>query len=278
MEIVIWRFVKISVKKMKLLSMLIFCLCLLVIMNCSSLNPVSPGPQPHYLEDVKHEPILNAFGILRPDSLGLVPLSYVHLEFSYPTDDEPDSNIIPDAQVEIIEMDGTTAVDSTVFVYTDLGIFPTHEYRNTSFFPQEGTYRLICRKEGFPVLSAETTFPSVPVIFDNKVKRQGNSLSFQIMRDEQVGLYEVVLEGSNWLLKDRFLRPKSGNVPISLSLDGIPNGSYQLTIYVFDLNLSEYLTVNLSIKPNIYQKDFSTVENGFGCFGAMNIYSKMIEL
>ena len=78
------------------------------------------------------------------------------------------------------------------------------------------------------------------------------------------------------LIKDRFLRPKSGNVLISLPLEGIPNGTCQLTIYAFDLNLSEYLTVNLSIKPNIYQKDFSTVENGFGCFGAMNIYRKMI--
>jgi len=84
------------------------------------------------------------------------------------------------------------------------------------------------------------------------------------------------LEFNLRLIKDRFLRPKSGNVLISLPLEGIPNGTCQLTIYAFDLNLSEYLTVNLSIKPNIYQKDFSTVENGFGCFGAMNIYRKMI--
>jgi hypothetical protein len=263
---------------MRLLSMLIFCLCLLVIMNCSSLNPVSPGPQPHYLEDVKHEPMLNVFGILRPDSLGFVPLSYVHLEFSFPTDNIPDSSIVPDARVKIIKMDGTKAVDSCHFDYTDFGLFPTQEYRHASFFPQKGTYRLICQKVGFPVLSAETTVPSIPVIQEESIQRQGNSLSFQILRDELVGLYEVILEGSNWLIKNRFLRPNSGDVPISLPLDGIPSGTCQLTIYAFDLNLSEYLTVNLSIKPNIYQKDFSTVENGFGCFGAMNIYRKMIEL
>jgi hypothetical protein len=257
---------------------IIFCLYLLIIINCSSLNPVSPGPQPHYLEDVKHELMLNVFGILRPDSIEGLPLSYIHLEFSYPTDNIPDSSIIPDAQVKIIKMDGIAAVDSFVFNYTDLGIFPTREYRNTSFFPQKGTYRLICRKDGFPVLSAETIVPNVPVIQEETVQRQGNSLSFQILRDEQVGLYEVALEGSNWLIKDRFLRPNSGDVPISFSLDEIPSGACQLTIYAFDLNLSEYLTVNLSIKPNIYQKDFSTVENGFGCFGAMNIYRKVIEI
>jgi len=254
------------------------CICLLVIINCSSLNPVSPGPQPHYLEDVEHEPKLNVFGILRPDSLEGLPLSYVHLEFSFPTDNIPDSSIISDAEVKIMKMNGASDVDSFSLVYSNFDVFPTQEYRHTSFFPQKGTYQLICRKEGFPVLSAETTVPSIPIVLEETIQRQGNSLSFQIMRDEQVGLYEVVLEGSNWLIKDRFLRPESGNVPISFSLDGIPSGASQLTIYAFDLNLSEYLTVNLSIKPNIYQKDFGTVENGFGCFGAMNIYRKVIEL
>lgn len=75
------------------------------------------------------------------------------------------------------------------------------------------------------MLSAETTVPSVPVIQEETTRRQGNSLLFQIMRDEQVGLYKVILEGSNWLIKDRFLRPKSRNVPISLSSDGIPSGT-----------------------------------------------------
>ncbi|MDZ7260757.1 MAG: DUF4249 domain-containing protein [candidate division KSB1 bacterium] len=248
--------------------------CLLALVNCTSLNPVSPGPQPHYLEEVKHQPLLNVFGILRPDSLEGWPLSYVHLEFSYPTDDIPDSSIIPDAQVQIIKLEGTTVVDSFDFVYTDWGIFPTREYRNASFFPQEGSYRLICRKEGFPVLSAETTVPNLPLIREETIERQGATLSFHILRDEQVGVYEVVLEGNNWLVKDRFLRPPSGDVPISFS---IPNGPCQLTIYAFDLNLSEYLTVNLSIKPNIYQKDFSMVTNGLGCFGAMNIYRKMLS-
>jgi hypothetical protein len=257
-------------------NILYVCFCLLLIVNCSSLNPVTPGPQPHYLEDVKHDPMLNVFGILRPDSLGFVPLSYVHLEFSFPTDNIPDSIIIPDAQVKIFKVDGTRTVDSCYFDYTDLGLFPTQEYRHASFFPQKGTYRLICQKEGFPVLSAETTVPNVPVIQEETIQRQGNSFSFQIMRDEQAGLYEVVLEGRNRLIKDRFLRPNSGDVPISLSLDGVPKEVFQLTIYAFDLNLSEYLTYNLSIKPDIYQKDFSTVQNGFGCFGAMNIYKRMI--
>jgi len=35
-----------------------------------------------------------------------------HLQYPYPTDDKPDSTIIPDDQIKIIEMDGTAAVES----------------------------------------------------------------------------------------------------------------------------------------------------------------------
>ena len=50
-----------------------------------------------------------------------------------------------------------------------------------------------------------------------------------------------------------------------------------LIIYAYDLQLSEYMTYNVSIKPNTYRSDYSTVDNGFGCFGSLNIYSKVID-
>ena len=50
-----------------------------------------------------------------------------------------------------------------------------------------------------------------------------------------------------------------------------------LIIYAYDLQLSEYITYNVSIKPNTYRSDYSTVDNGFGCFGSLNVFSKMIN-
>ena len=80
------------------------------------------------------------------------------------------------------------------------------------------------------------------------------------------------------MAKDRFLRAKQGNVLVEFSLKGIPKGECILQIYAFDNNLSEYFTANLSSKPNIYQKEFSTVENGYGCFGALNVFEMEIDL
>jgi hypothetical protein len=258
---------------------LVMCICAMAfLLNCDSANPVSPGPQPSYLQRIKHRAGLNVFGILRPDSSDGLPLSYVHVEFSYPADEMPDSTIVSDAQVRIKKSNGTAVTDSCDLVYSDFEIFPTREFRDRSFFPMQGTYQLICRKEGFPVLTAETTMPSVPVIQSGIIHQFKNVLSFSICRDENVGLYEVVLQGQGWLIRDRFLRPSSGDVPVSLPLHGVPPGASLLVVYAFDINMSEYLTVNMSLKPNIYQKDFSTVQNGYGCFGSLNIYSQSVDI
>ncbi len=245
--------------------------------GCDSIDPTAPGPQPNILESTKHISKLNVFGILRPDSLQGLPLSYIHLEYSYPTADIPDSSIVADAKVKIIKLDGETGVDSSLLIYGDLDIFPTKEYRNATFFPQAGTFQLICTRAGYPTLTASATIPPVPVIQEGTLQRKGNELSFTIKREEQIGLYEVVLIGPNFFLKERYIRPKTGDISISFPVKDISGNSGLLIIYGYDLNLSEYLTANLSIKPNIYQKDFSTVENGYGCFGALNVFQKVIQ-
>ena len=256
---------------------IILLLSTILIFYCNNWDITAPGPQPHNLENAEHQPKLNVLGILRPDSSDGLPLSFVHVEFSYPINDVPDSSIVPDAVVKILKIETTSPVDTTVFIYTDFGVLPTKEYRNSSFFPEQGTYQLICQKEGYPTIRAQTTIPAVPRIEEASLKLEENKLSFVILRDEQVGLYEVVLQGKDWLVKDRFLRPKQGNTLIEFPLQDIPKEKFVIKIYAFDINLSEYFTVNLSIKPNIYQKEFSTVENGYGCFGAVNILEMKVN-
>jgi len=249
-----------------------------MIVTCDSYNPISPGPQPTTLKPFEQQDLLNVFGILRPDSLQGWSRSYIHLEFSYPALDVPDSTIVHDAEVKIIRLDGQTKIDSFLFVYSNLNGLMTWEYRNATFFPEVGTYHLICKKSGFPILTGETTLPTIPVIEEGSLKQQNDQLIFNILRDNGVGLYEVVLENQNWQIRDRFLKPNTGNVSIVLNISDGCKGEWLLSIYGFDLNLSMYLTANLSIKPNIYQDDFSTVMNGYGCFGSMNIFRQTIEI
>lgn len=246
----------------------------LSLIRCQSFNPLSPGPQPSTLEPVRHENMLNVFGVLRPDSLYGMSASYVHLESTYPSDDIPDSSRITDASVRIVSQRDGIPDDSLTLTYTDLDSFPTLEYRNASFFPQSGSFRMTCEKTGYPVLTGQTVIPDIPMIRENSMIREEGGISFFILRDEKAGLYEVVLKGSGLQYSERFIRPSSGDVHIWIPVDQAVQGETDLTIYAFDQNLAEYLTANLSIKPNIYQAPFSTVEQGYGCFGSLNIYQQ----
>lgn len=251
---------------------------MVLFFGCNNWDITNPGPQPIVLENTKHQPKLNVLGILRPDSEQGISLSFVHVEISFPINDYPDSAIVTDADVKVLKIEGNSVVDSANFIYSDFGVFPSKEYRNQFFKPQDGTYQLICQKQDFPILTAQAKMVAAPKIEAESFLVSDNTLSFKIIRNELVALYEVVLQGNSWVINDRFLRHKQGNVSVEFPLNKIPKGECLLKIFAFDNNLSEYFTANLSIKPNIFQKDFSTVENGYGCFGTMNVLEMVIEL
>jgi len=263
---------------MRQLQLISLILTILFIINCNNWDLTAPGPQPIILENTEHQPKLNVLGILRPDSTNGISLSFVHVELAFPINEYPDSVTVTDANVKIFKLDGNSVVDSSKFTYSDFGVFPNKEYRGQFFFPKQGAYQLVCQKEGFPKVTAQATMVDAPEIEEGSFQVQDNTLSFNIIRDEQMGLYEVVLQGNTWMKRDRFLRTKQGNLSVEFALNDISKGECLLKIYGFDNNLSEYFTVNLSSKPNIYQKDFSTVENGYGCFGAMSVLGMEVEL
>jgi hypothetical protein len=245
---------------------------------CCNFNPLSPGPKPTTLVDTRYKPFLNVFGILRPDSLERMPLSFVHLEHAYPASGIPDSNIITNAVVLVIHQGHLAVPDTVVFSYGPFPVYPKYEYRNSFFSPDSGRYDLVCQREGYPTLTAETIIPGIPVIREGSFIQDARSVSFDIIRDEQAGLYEVMIACGYEMIQGRFMRPDEGDVKISLGKGAGWAGVCMMKIYAYDLNLSEYLTANLSIKPDIYQSDFSMVTNGYGCFGSMNILTQTIEV
>jgi len=76
---------------------------------------------------------------------------------------------------------------------------------------------------------------------------------------------------------DRIQRPEVGDIAVTIAIEPSGESTGLLIIYAYDLQLSEYITYNVSIKPNTYRSDYSTVDNGFGCFGSLNVFSKMIN-
>jgi len=252
----------------------------LLILTAATLNFrcseyfTAPGPQPSYIDEkIEHEPRFSVFGVLRPDSTDMgLALSFIKLESSFPMDDYPDSNLVTDASVLLFRMQDGVAVDSYQFEYTDMGGFADTLFRHSGFFPKGGeSYQLVCEKTGYPDLEAETFVPRPPMLVSGSLAVSSGQVRFEVLRAEDAGLYEAVLLGEGYYQSERFTRPETGNIPISITLAESGGTPSLLLLYAYDMNLANYLSANISIKPNIYQSDFSTVENGYGCFGSLNL-------
>jgi hypothetical protein len=223
--------------------------------------------------------MMNILGVLRPGGFDGKPMSYIHLEKSYPFTSFPDTVEIADAEVKLFRFDENQAGDTLYFIYTNFDTaFESKEYRNKDFYPEAGcTYHVSCEKGGYPALTSETIVPNAPKIVDQSLQITEKNISFQILRDPLVGLYDIYFITSKQVYTNRIRRPESGNISATINFDPVSDNAVLLLIYAYDLKLSEYITYNISIKPNTYRSSYSTVENGYGCFGSLNYLEKVIN-
>lgn len=245
---------------------------LLLLVGCKD-HFLGLGPQPRYLETPEYESKLNIFGVLRPDTLSDLAGSFVHLESTYPFNLYADSIVIPDAEVKLYKYQDSQITDTIPLFFTDeQSKYPFCEYRDVHFFPDAGvTYGVFCHRDGYPDLTSTTRVPMIPVIEDNSLKIEHQILSFMIQPDSLVGLYDVYLTIGEKVYQERVRRSESGNIVVEIELSKAPTGTGFLTIYGYDVNLSEYITYNVNIKPNTYRYPYTTVDNCYGCFGSLNV-------
>lgn len=232
------------------------------------------GPQPSYIDKPEYEQKLNILGMLRPDSLQGRPRSFVHVEKAISIYDVDDSLAIEEVEVRIIKLSHNVPVDSVQLRYSDLnGFYDTKAYRNEIFFPcAHTTYEIKCKKEGFPELKGKTTVPSEPEIIAESVDFSNNNVSFTIKSDSLTSLYYVYLEVCGNYFFKQFVKKSDENTDVLFHLPEVCNVySAKVTIIAYDNNMAEYISYNVNIKPNTYREDYSTVENGYGCFGSLNI-------
>ncbi len=256
----------------------VFVTGLLFISGCE--NPFTGyGPQPSFLDDTESLPKMNVFGVLRPDKYNGKPFSYVHLEgiFSV-TSEYPDSFDITDAEVTLFQYEGESVINSINLNYTDFNsAFTEKQYRAPDYFPEaENTYGLSCRKAGFPELTAKTVIPSVPEIINDEITVTPGKISFHIRRDSLAALYDVIMTGGPDKYMTRIFRPEEGNIKVDMNINSGSGIERKLYIYAYDLNLSEYITGTIIIKPNTYFPSNSKVTNGYGCFGSLNVLERIV--
>lgn len=232
-----------------------------------------PGPQPNFVEKLQYTPMLNVLGVIRTDNEHGVSNSFVHVEYTTSvTEEYPDSLYIYDANVMVYSLDNEVIADSCFFQYTSFdSVFDFQEYRSGIFRPKAGQkYLLKCQYPGYPTLTATTTVPEKPVLLTETIKTENNNFSFSIKRDTDAILYEVYLWIGDRAYQTKALRPEAGDISVTLEIGKFKPLRGWLLIYAYDKNMSNYLTSNITIKPNTYLPSFSTVENGYGCFGSLN--------
>jgi len=216
-------------------------------------------------------PGLNLFGIIRPDSTGEYNNSFILLQKVIPAIGSNDSLDIGTAIVWVEELNGMNSRHD--FLLTDHNhVFSEKGYRpDKEFRPKAGDRFFVeCAIRELPVLTATTIVPNAPVLLMHTLRVSDNSLSFEIQADTTIFMLDVYVYKAGGLAAYQRLPGEQGSNTLVL-LSSLQSGTDSIDLYGYDEKMATYyMTANTSLNFNKYRESFSTVENGYGVFGAMN--------
>ncbi|MBN2273593.1 MAG: hypothetical protein JXR41_05670 [Bacteroidales bacterium] len=257
---------------MKYLKLLVTVLVLVWLTGCKDVVDFYLGVplQPAFDED-SFVPGLNIFGIIRPDATGVYNNSFIQFQKVIPAVGYTDSLDVGTVIVKVEkDNDGISPVD---FLLTDHhGVFSEEVYRpDTPFSPKAGDIFMVeCVYPELPVLCATTLVPNPPVLLLNTLTESNRSLSFEIQVDTTIHMIDIYVYAGGLPAGFRRL-PGEQDANTSVLFTDLPGAVDSMDIYSYDENMAlYYMTANTSLNFNKYRESFSTVENGYGVFGALN--------
>ncbi len=244
----------------------------IMLMNSTCDLPHHPGPMPKEIIDLKFEPGLNVFGIIRLNENN--PESFVYLHEALKTKDfykYEDSNIY-DASVIISDED-------SVYNFHIQNEIDSIRYINQNFIPKEREIYYLeidaTTENGDLHLYAEAQVPTIPAIKNLEIKE--NQTLVQLITTDDAFYYELILFFENEEIKQPLLINENNNKEIIFHYSDKYGKPLLLGIAAYDKNLAKYLNASTGIIPQTYQEPISTVENGYGCFGAISLNTFDIE-
>ena len=217
---------------------------------------------------------LNIFGVLRPDSIESYNKSFVFVQKIWPVLDMDNFTIIQNVTVRLEHLSNNEVTDVTEFpMVPPDSLFSDSLYRPLEhFIPQPGIkYRLICQYEGLPDAMGECVFPPKPKIIENSLSVDGNNVTFALAADSLIGMVDIYLIGESFSeFIERLVPSGTIDTDVELQLPFDPQG-LQIKIFAYDANLSVYYgNSNTAFNFNKYRTTISTLDSGFGVFGALN--------
>lgn len=235
--------------------------------------PWEPGPMPTKLIETEFEKGLNVFGLLRDD--GISGSSFIRVESAIEVDEFNDTMSVGIRSADVTIMHNASS--ATYSFQFEEDTTRGNLFFNSYFTPTEGeTYTLTVKAESFPTIFASATIPQRPGIQNSSFSEK--SYNFDLIMTEDTGMYEVYLflKGGGAIYEKVI---NDGNQKKKLSLK-IPDGyglPYLLNIYGYDPQLTEYTNAAVTLRWNTYQETVTTVEGGYGTFGAVTVFSSWLN-
>lgn len=216
-------------------------------------------------------PGLNIFGVLRPDFTHNYNNSFIIVQKVVPAVGDSLGWEIDSALVWVSKE--ISPSDSTCeFLQNNYnGTFSETNYRpDCNFSPVPGEiYRVECIYEDLPVLYAYTIIPNQPKIAGS-IKYDNGTLGMEFITDSSYYMLDVYAYSNGQVIGFQRL-PFIEELNTQVTLSPIHQKPDSVIAFSYDYNLAVYyLTSNTSLNFNKYRKSFSTVENGYGVFGAIN--------
>jgi hypothetical protein len=177
-----------------------------------------------------------------------------------------DSSEISDAKIQLVRK----TLQNEVFEYTldtiDAGIYANPEIVTAP--GDEWSFR--CTYDTFSVVS-QCVIPNVPVVTSLKITNNHN-LNVVLAADTSSYLYYLYLVGNEDVVASKIIPQRGYVTETALLADwDLSNSSSVLFIFACDKNLETYYTTsNTFFKPNAFREPYTTVDGGYGTFGAMS--------
>lgn len=219
------------------------------------------------MSEAPFEPGLNVFGIVKTGPSFDTANHYFEVHeladlFSF----EEESLIVVDANITLTRR----TVEGEEFTYR-LGLTLDSIYVDDKIKVSAGDkWFYTCGHDSFLVKS-ECVVPQNPEI-QNEIGIGDNWLSFSVQPDSTAFMYGVyVIENDN-VAYEQVLPVPGEATKVEISLGWHPEkGHGQIFIFAYDENFrTYYATSNTFFKPNAYRPAFTTVDGGYGVFGAVS--------
>ena len=218
------------------------------------------------MDNSKFSPGLNVYGILKTGPNLDTINHYFEVQQLLNIADWSDSISLNDASIQLRRI----TKDWEQQHYAPAVVDTNGRYFDETIITAPGDrWTYVCVYDTFEV-TASCTIPNTPEIVEGSLLKEENRIRFSIKSDETAFMYFVYLINGENALIEQTVPVAGSNTVFDLQPDWeIGEGGSLLYIFAYDQNLEAYNTTsNTFFKPNAYRPLFSTVEGGYGTFGA----------